>query len=78
MLRLRRRLRGSPPRYLEAMVTDKVASLKACGRERLVTADCGCLFNIAGRASTWTAPPGSRNLRCRRAHRHFLWRRRKE
>ncbi len=38
------------PDISEAMVTDKVASLKACGAQRLVTADCGCLFNIAGRA----------------------------
>ena len=38
------------PAISEAMVTEKVESLCATGAERVVSADCGCLFNILGRA----------------------------
>ena len=39
------------PEISEAIVSDKVASLRATGAERVVSADCGCLFNITGRAA---------------------------
>ena len=38
------------PAISRAMVTDKVDSLRESGAERVVSADCGCLFNILGRA----------------------------
>lgn len=38
------------PEISTAMVSDKVASLKASGAERVVSADCGCLLNIRGHA----------------------------
>ncbi|OHC63933.1 MAG: oxidoreductase [Rhodocyclales bacterium GWA2_65_19] len=39
------------PDISEAIVSDKVASLKASGTQRVVSADCGCLFNILGHAA---------------------------
>ena len=39
------------PEISEAIVSDKVAALLATGAERVVSADCGCLFNITGRAA---------------------------
>lgn len=33
-----------------AIVSDKVAALRDSGAQRVVSADCGCLFNILGRA----------------------------
>lgn len=39
------------PDISEAIVSDKVASLRESGAERVVSADCGCLFNILGRAA---------------------------
>lgn len=39
------------PEISEAIVSDKVDSLRATGAERVVSADCGCLFNIVGRAA---------------------------
>ena len=39
------------PDISEAIVSDKVAALKDTGCERVVSADCGCLFNITGRAA---------------------------
>jgi L-lactate dehydrogenase complex protein LldE len=39
------------PEISEAIVSDKVDSLRATGAERVVSADCGCLFNILGRAA---------------------------
>jgi L-lactate dehydrogenase complex protein LldE len=38
------------PEISEVIVSDKVESLRATGAERVVSADCGCLFNILGRA----------------------------
>ncbi|HRK39763.1 MAG TPA: (Fe-S)-binding protein [Burkholderiaceae bacterium] len=35
----------------EAIVTDKVAAIKATGAGCVVSADCGCLLNITGRAA---------------------------
>jgi L-lactate dehydrogenase complex protein LldE len=39
------------PDISAAIVSDKVESLLATGAERVVSADCGCLFNILGRAA---------------------------
>ena len=39
------------PEISEAMVSDKVAAIRATGARRVVSADCGCLLNIAGRAA---------------------------
>ena len=39
------------PDISAAIVSDKVDSLCATGAERVVSADCGCLFNILGRAA---------------------------
>ena len=39
------------PDISTAMVSDKVASLKATGAREVVTADCGCLLNITQRAA---------------------------
>jgi len=39
------------PDISTAMVTDKVASLKATGAKQMVTADCGCMLNITKRAA---------------------------
>jgi L-lactate dehydrogenase complex protein LldE len=39
------------PDISEAIVTDKVVALRDTGAERVVSADCGCLLNITGRAA---------------------------
>jgi L-lactate dehydrogenase complex protein LldE len=39
------------PDISEAIVTDKVASLKATPAQCVVSADCGCLLNITGRSA---------------------------
>jgi L-lactate dehydrogenase complex protein LldE len=39
------------PDISEAIVTDKVASLKATQAHSVVSADCGCLLNISGRSA---------------------------
>ena len=39
------------PEISEAIVTDKVASIKDSGAGRVVSADCGCLLNITGRSA---------------------------
>jgi L-lactate dehydrogenase complex protein LldE len=39
------------PKISEAIVTDKVAAIKDAGAQRVVSADCGCLLNITGRAA---------------------------
>ena len=39
------------PDISEAIVTDKVASIKGTGAQCVVSADCGCLLNITGRAA---------------------------
>jgi L-lactate dehydrogenase complex protein LldE len=64
------------PDISEAIVTDKVASLKASGAERVVTADCGCLFNIAGRAEHMDRAAGRAEPSLPGEHiASFLWRR---
>lgn len=39
------------PDISTAMVSDKVTALKATGASKMVTADCGCMLNITGRAT---------------------------
>jgi L-lactate dehydrogenase complex protein LldE len=39
------------PDISEAIVSDKVASLKATPAQSVVSADCGCLLNITGRSA---------------------------
>ena len=39
------------PEISEAIVTDKVAAIKDSGAASVVSADCGCLLNITGRAA---------------------------
>ena len=39
------------PDVSTAMVSDKVASIKATGADQMVTADCGCMLNITRRAA---------------------------
>ena len=41
----------SYPDISEAIVTDKVACIRDTGTDRVVSADCGCLLNITGRAA---------------------------
>ncbi|MDO8789338.1 MAG: (Fe-S)-binding protein [Sulfuritalea sp.] len=64
------------PDISEAIVTDKVASLKDSGTRRVVSADCGCLFNILGRAARLDEIAGSPAPTLEGEHiASFLWRR---
>lgn len=47
------------PEISGGIVRDKVAAIRACGAETLVTGDCGCMLNITGHAAkTGSAIPG--------------------
>jgi L-lactate dehydrogenase complex protein LldE len=64
------------PDISEAIVTDKVDSLRATGAERVVSADCGCLFNILGRAAKLDEIAGRSEPTLPGEHiATFLWRR---
>ncbi len=64
------------PDISEAMVTEKVASLKESGAQRVVSADCGCLFNILGRAAKQDEIAGRAEPSLPGEHiASFLWRR---
>jgi L-lactate dehydrogenase complex protein LldE len=64
------------PAISEAIVTDKVESLRASGAERVVSADCGCLFNILGRAEHMDRTAGRGTASLPGEHiASFLWRR---
>lgn len=64
------------PLISEAMVTEKVQSLRATGAERVLSADCGCLFNILGRSEYMDRAAGQRGLSLPGEHMaSFLWRR---
>jgi L-lactate dehydrogenase complex protein LldE len=64
------------PDISEAIVSDKVASLRASGAERVVSADCGCLFNITGRAARLDQQAGCLEPTLPGEHiASFLWRR---
>lgn len=64
------------PEISEAIVSDKVESLLATGAERVVSADCGCLFNILGRAAKLDEIAGRKSTSLPGEHiASFLWRR---
>ena len=64
------------PDISEAIVSDKVASLKESGAQRVVSADCGCLFNILGRAAKQDELAGNPTASLPGEHiATFLWRR---
>lgn len=64
------------PDISEAIVSDKVASLKESGAQRVVSADCGCLFNILGRAAKEDEIAGRKEASLPGEHiASFLWRR---
>lgn len=64
------------PDISEAIVSDKVASLRDTGAERVVSADCGCLFNIVGRAARLDEIAGSPTPTLPGEHiASFIWRR---
>ncbi len=64
------------PDISEAIVSDKVASLKDSGAQRVVSADCGCLLNILGRAAKLDEIAGRNEPALSGEHiASFLWRR---
>jgi L-lactate dehydrogenase complex protein LldE len=64
------------PAISEAMVSDKVEALCASGAEVVVSADCGCLFNILGRAEFLDREAGLGQPRLPGEHiASFLWHR---
>ena len=64
------------PDISEAIVTDKVAALRATGAGRVVSADCGCLLNITGRAAKQDELAGHAAPTLPGEHiASFLWRR---
>jgi L-lactate dehydrogenase complex protein LldE len=64
------------PDISQAIVSDKVDALRASGAERVVSADCGCLFNITGRAARLDQLAGRDEPTLPGEHiASFLWRR---
>lgn len=64
------------PDISEAIVTDKVASIKNTGARHLVSADCGCLLNITGRAAKQDELAGAPSPSLTGEHlASFLWQR---
>ena len=63
------------PAISEAMVTEKVEALKAAGAEKVVSADCGCLFNILGRAAHMERQQGNATPLTGEHIASFLWKR---
>jgi L-lactate dehydrogenase complex protein LldE len=64
------------PDISEAIATDKVAAIKDTGAERVVSADCGCLLNITGRAAKQDELAGRTSPTLPGEHlASFLWRR---
>lgn len=62
------------PEISEAIVTDKVASIKETGAQCVVSADCGCLLNITGRAAKQDELAGGTQPSLPGAHlASFLW-----
>lgn len=67
------------PEISESIVSDKVESIRATGAERVVSADCGCLFNILGRAAKQDEKAGLTTPSLPGEHiASFLWRRTSE
>jgi L-lactate dehydrogenase complex protein LldE len=66
----------SHPDISEALVTDKVDSIRAASADLVVSADCGCLLNILGRAAKQDEIAGSDVPSLPGEHiASFLWRR---
>ena len=64
------------PDISAAIVTDKVASLRQAGTRQVVSADCGCLFNILGRAAKMDQDAHAPTPNLTGEHiASFLWRR---
>ncbi len=64
------------PDISEAIVSDKVASIQDSGAQSVVSADCGCLFNITGRAAKQDEVAGRSTPSLPGEHiASFLWRR---
>jgi L-lactate dehydrogenase complex protein LldE len=64
------------PELSEAIASDKVESLRASGANCVVSADCGCLFNILGRAAKLDEIAGRADATLPGEHiASFLWRR---
>lgn len=64
------------PDISEAIVTEKVAALRDTGAACVVSADCGCLLNITGRAARQDEIAGKRAPSLRGEHiASFLWQR---
>lgn len=64
------------PEISEAIVTDKVASIKGAGAQQVVSADCGCLLNITGRAARQDELAGRSAVSLPGQHlASFLWQR---
>jgi L-lactate dehydrogenase complex protein LldE len=60
----------------EAIATDKVAAIKATGAASVVSADCGCLLNITGRAAKQDELAGRKTPSLPGEHlASFLWNR---
>jgi L-lactate dehydrogenase complex protein LldE len=66
------------PEISEAIVNDKVTALRDAGAEAVVSADCGCLFNILGHAAHLDQVAGRKQASLPGEHMaSFLWRRTK-
>jgi L-lactate dehydrogenase complex protein LldE len=64
------------PEISEAIVNDKVSALRESGAEEVVSADCGCLFNILGHAAHLDQRAGRKQATLPGEHiASFLWRR---
>lgn len=64
------------PDISEAIVNDKVAAIRDTGAASLVSADCGCLLNITGRAAKQDELAGLSKATLPGEHlASFLWRR---
>ena len=64
------------PDISEAIVSDKVAAIRDSGAQRVVSADCGCLLNITGRAAKQDELAGSAEPTLPGEHlASFLWQR---
>ena len=64
------------PEISEAIVSDKVAAIRATGAGCVVSADCGCLLNITGRAARQDEQAGVASPSLQGEHiASFLWKR---
>lgn len=64
------------PEISEAIVTDKVAAIQATGANCVVSADCGCMLNITGRAAKQDELAGRPEPTLRGEHlASFVWQR---